>query len=134
MSQEDEDAFVANQPIHQGKKLLELLEAAGKNRSDLARVTGLTPTSMSRYTAAPEINDRAWLQLGPGLQKLGIDPNKLRPYNVAPMVSISSLIETVNMFEGKQLDALGKILSANDHERIAITAIVEDRLATRRKK
>jgi len=119
---------------HEGRKLKEALEEAGKSNSDLALAAKFTPTSIGRYVKLEKIHDKAWPHLADGLRKLGIDPGQIRPSDQGSvgMVSIDEVIQVVDMFTPKQLDALLYILSADEGHKLAIRSVVTDRIHTRR--
>ena len=56
--------------IHEGKKIRELLEAAGKRPSDLARAGGVTQTSVGRWLEVEHLGPKAWESARGALSKL----------------------------------------------------------------
>ena len=64
---------------HEGKLLLAVLTKHGRTQQDLATALKIYSSAVTRYVQATTIQDRSWLRVREGLQRLGIDPAEIRP-------------------------------------------------------
>jgi transcriptional regulator with XRE-family HTH domain len=114
-----------------GDKLKSLLKSVNKNQEDLARATGITGTSISRYFKwlnAGTLDDKQWATMVKGLRKLGIDPEQVRPIPRPTRLPVD-LLPHLDTFDHEQLKALIAILASDDDDaREFVRAVAEDRL------
>src|SRR4051794_29431693 len=119
--------------IHEGQKIRQLLEQAGKRPADLARAIGVTQTSVGRYLEAERLGAKAWESCSRGLSKLGIDPWQVRPLELhAGRTARERPEELRQMLQGfgkRQLEQLQKILEASPETHWVLRVIIADRLA-----
>ena len=120
-------------PVHEGRKIRALLEAAGKRPADLARAIGVTQTSVGRYLEAEHLGAKAWESAARGLSRLGIDPWQVRP--IEPHLGRTArerpeeLRQLLAGFGRRQLEQLLKILESSPETHYVLRVVIADRLA-----
>lgn len=119
--------------VHEGKKIKDLLEKAGKSVPELARVLGVSDSAAWKQVAEEQIGDRAWPRYAEGLRQLGLDPNEVRrvvgtSHRVRP-TQLEDLRPAIANWKRQHLEQLLRILDADDASRQALRWHVEDKLA-----
>lgn len=116
--------------MHEGRKIRELLDAAGKKQADLARACGVSSTAAARYLEAETLGAQAWERASRGLALLQIDPSLVRPTATVMfrVKAIEDLRGLLNQFNTKQLEALRQILDASPEAQRTLRVVIEDRL------
>jgi hypothetical protein len=116
---------------HEGERIRELVERAGKKPSDFARACGVTRTAVDRYLGSAKIGKHAWTTVRAGLVKMGIDPSKVRPQE-EPMAEEKDLRPLIAGWSREQLEALKAVLDAEQLAREKLSYYIDGLLTTRR--
>lgn len=121
---------VTTEPQGEGAKLKALLEKYGKKQADLSRVCNVATSRVSFIANLDRFPPGTWDTVRTGLELLGIPPTELRPEQ--PVLGggrIEDLRPLLARFDYGQLDAILKILSANDQSRYLLRIAIEERQA-----
>jgi hypothetical protein len=126
------------QMANQRERITKDLKKVRSNKSKLGNAMGLSLTSADRYLKwldSGDLDDDQLRTLARGLSAVGLEPlHYIKEVPPDKKVTLStSLLPLLDIFEGDKasLEALLKILSADDSEREVLRIVAEDRLKRR---
>jgi hypothetical protein len=118
---------------HEGAILKKLLKERGKTVRDLAVACGVEWTAAKKYVAASTIGPGAWETCRKGMEKLGIDPDLVKPPRppgtMLTAMATEDLKPLVADFNRGQMERLRKILQSDDASRSRLIDYIDGFLA-----
>lgn len=118
---------------HEGSTILKLLAERGKSVKDLAVACGVEWSGAKKYVAAAVIKPGAWTTCKKGLEKLGIDPDLVKPPRptgpTLTTMATEDLKPLVSDFNRGQMERLRKILQSDDASRSRLIDYIDGFLA-----
>jgi hypothetical protein len=120
--------------VHEGAKVRELLELAGRRPADLSRACRVSESMVAKYVKTARFGAKAWETVSRGLAMLDIDPRLVRsppeplPATLAARDEPEKLRPLLDKFQRRQLEALLQILDASEATRYVLRFLVKDRL------
>lgn len=104
--------------MHEGKKLVALIEGHKLNKVSFGKACGVGPSAVQKMVNADEWKPGMWATIVSGLDKLGIDPQELRPSTTAfrerPAADMRPMVDTIPV---PALRTVRDLLAAGDRER-----------------
>lgn len=120
-------------PQHEGAVIAKLLAEHGKSIKDLAVACGVEWSGAKKYVAAATIKPGAWTTCKKGLEKLGIDPDLVKPSRptspTLTTMATEDLKPMVSDLNRGQMERLRKILQSDEASRARLIDYIDGFLA-----